>query len=162
MADFTATAKDVHAKVINKDNDSFTVVAEDGVTTKNYTVTAVTSVTPAPTYKNLIASLIDIDHPETTLYNGDGKAYTTVEEAVANVKSLDFGSATAAQLMLKSGFNVTAVDYRNFTTTAGIDAASINVDIIGTGKIALANPGEYIAVEITVDAVPYYAVFQVV
>ena len=46
MAGFTATAKDVNAKIINKTSNSFTVVAEDGVTTKTYAVTPATSISP--------------------------------------------------------------------------------------------------------------------
>ena len=45
---------------------------------------------------------------------------------------------------------------------ADVTSAQIDQEIISTGKIEFANAKNVVAVSITVDGTPYYAVFQVV
>ena len=77
------------------------------------------------------------------------------------MKSLSYDKAQAAQLMLNSGVDASSVKYRNFTSTADVTAAQIDQEIISTGKIEFTNAQNVVAVSITVDGTPYYAVFQV-
>ena len=114
--------------------------------------------------KDLIANLIDFSNRDTVIYNGNGDCYADLATATAaaNVKKLSYDNADAAQLMLNPGVTATSVMYRNFTSTADVTAEQINWDIINTGKIDFTNAQNYIAVSITVDGTPYYAVFQVV
>ena len=115
---------------------------------------------PAPTVsKGLITSLIDSDNTEAVVYNGNGDCYSTIAKAIEKAKTVDAGTAKNVQVMLSKAAD--AVSYRNFTSTASIVDAEINVDILSDGIVKLANPGEYIALKITVDGTPWYAVFQV-
>ena len=109
--------------------------------------------------EGLITRLTDFTNQETVTYKGNGDAYSSIALALNNVKSVDRGTATSVQLWLKD--TATSVQYRNFTTTANIDCDLIDQEIIGTGEIKLANPGEFTVVEITTDGTPWYAVFQV-
>ena len=132
------------------------VLAEDGVT--EYTLTWDVA---GSGVKDLIASLIDFNNHETVLYSKNGDCYADLDTAIANVKSLSYDKAQAAQLMLNSGVNASSVKYRNFTSTADVTAAQIDQEIFDTGKILFTNAENVIAVSITVDNVDYYAVFQV-
>ena len=136
--------------------DSAKVLAEDGVT--EYTLTWDVA---GSGVKDLIASLIDFNNHETVLYSKNGDCYADLDTAIANVKSLSYDKAQAAQLMLNSGVNASSVKYRNFTSTADVTAAQIDQEIISTGKIEFTNAQNVVAVSITVDGTPYYAVFQV-
>ena len=136
--------------------DSAKVLAEDGVT--EYTLTWDVA---GSGVKDLIASLIDFDNHETVLYSGNGDCYADLDTAIANVKSLSYDDAESAQLMINNGVDYTSVKYRNFTKTADIVAAQIDQEIISTGEIEFTNAKNIIAVSITVDGTPYYAVFQV-
>ena len=136
--------------------DSAKVLAEDGVT--EYTLTWDVA---GSGVKDLIASLIDFNNHETVLYSKNGDCYADLDTAIANVKSLSYDKAQAAQLMLNSGVNASSVKYRNFTNTADVTAAQIDQEIISTGKIEFTNAQNVVAVSITVDGTPYYAVFQV-
>ena len=135
---------------------SFTITAEDGVT--EYTLTWDVA---GSGIKDLIASLIDFNNHETVLYSKNGDCYADLDTAIANVKSLSYDKAQAAQLMLNSGVNASSVKYRNFTSTAEVTAAQIDQEIISTGMIEFTNAQNVVAVSITVDGTPYYAVFQV-
>ena len=136
--------------------DSAKVLAEDGVT--EYTLTWDVA---GSGVKDLIASLIDFNNHETVLYSKNGDCYADLDTAIANVKSLSYDKAQAAQLMLNSGVNASSVKYRNFTSTADVTAAQIDQEIISTGRIEFTNAQNVVAVSITVDGTPYYAVFQV-
>ena len=138
-------------------DSSAKVLAEDGVT--EYTLTWDVA---GSGVKDLIASLIDFNNHETVLYSKNGDCYADLDTAIANVKSLSYDEAQAAQLMLNSGVNASSVKYRNFTSTADVASAQIDQEIISTGKIEFANAKNVVAVSITVDGTPYYAVFQVV
>ena len=105
--------------------------------------------------------MIDFDNHETVLYSGNGDCYADLDTAIANVKSLSYDDAESAQLMINNGVDYTSVKYRNFTKTADIVAAQIDQEIISTGEIEFTNAKNIIAVSITVDGTPYYAVFQV-
>ena len=137
-------------------DSSAKVLAEDGVT--EYTLTWDVA---GSGVKDLIASLIDFDNHETVLYSGNGDCYADLDTAIANVKSLSYDDAESAQLMINNGVDYTSVKYRNFTKTADIVAAQIDQEIISTGEIEFTNAKNIIAVSITVDGTPYYAVFQV-
>ena len=137
-------------------DSSAKVLAEDGVT--EYTLTWDVA---GSGVKDLIASLIDFNNHETVLYSKNGDCYADLDTAIANVKSLSYDKAQAAQLMLNSGVNASSVKYRNFTSTADVTAAQIDQEIISTGKIEFTNAQNVVAVSITVDGTPYYAVFQV-
>ena len=63
--------------------------------------------------------------------------------------------------MIRPSVNASSVKYRNFTNTADVTAAQIDQEIISTGKIEFTNAQNVVAVSITVDGTPYYAVFQV-
>ena len=137
-------------------DSSAKVLAEDGVT--EYTLTWDVA---GSGVKDLIASLIDFNNHETVLYSKNGDCYADLDTAIANVKSLSYDKAQAAQLMLNSGVNASSVKYRNFTNTADVTAAQIDQEIISTGMIEFTNAQNVVAVSITVDGTPYYAVFQV-
>lgn len=111
--------------------------------------------------EGLITRLTDFTNQETVTYKGNGDAYRTIELALNNVKSVDRGTAASVQLWLNDKVTATSVQYRNFTTTANIYGDLIDQEIISTGEIKLANPGEFTVVEITTDGTPWYAVFQV-
>ena len=137
-------------------DSSAKVLAEDGVT--EYTLTWDVA---GSGVKDLIDSLIDFNNHETVLYSKNGDCYADLDTAIANVKSLSYDKAQAAQLMLNSGVNASSVKYRNFTNTADVTAAQIDQEIISTGKIEFTNAQNVVAISITVDGTPYYAVFQV-
>lgn len=155
-------AKDYNSNYTRKSSEaekSLVVTAEDGVT--EYTLTWDVA---GSGVKDLIANLIDFSNRDTVIYNGNGDCYADLATATAaaNVKKLSYDNADAAQLMLNPGVTATSVMYRNFTSTADVTAEQINWDILNTGKIDFTNAQNYIAVSITVDGTPYYAVFQVV
>ena len=162
QGDWLLAAKAYNSNYTSKFSEaekSLVVTAEDGVT--KYTVTWDVA---GSGVKDLIANLIDFSNRDTVIYNGNGDCYADLATATAaaNVKKLSYDNADAAQLMLNPGVTATSVMYRNFTSTADVTAEQINWDIINTGKIDFTNAQNYIAVSITVDGTPYYAVFQVV
>ena len=115
--------------------------------------------------KVLVSSIVDLANPSTTLYNDEGDAYKSLEDAVKNVQMLDHKTATAAKLNLAAAVAAQnpTIEYQNFSTTATIKDADLTTYAEATG-IQLVNPGQYTLLKITLgsgdDAVSYYMVFQ--
>ena len=137
---------------------TFTVTNEAGDFTATYTVVIV----EPNNEKDLIDSLIDYNNRQTTLFNGEALSYKSLASAVANAQPLDFKDAADAQLMLNASAACTSVKYGCFTSTASVAADGISTEIIGSGKISKANPGEYIAIAMTDAEGTWYTVFAVV
>ena len=138
------------------------VTAEDGSSVYTYTMSW--EIAEAGE-KVLVSSIVDLANPSTTLYNDEGDAYKSLEDAVKNVQMLDHKTATAAKLNLAAAVAAQnpTIEYQNFSTTATIRDADLTTYAEATG-IQLVNPGQYTLLKITLgsgdDAVSYYMVFQ--
>ena len=110
----------------NDGNRTFTVWAEDGITTDTYLVKIVATNNWTNIFEDVINSYDNVE-----MISGPIAGWRTPELAVANREDLDVGTASVMKFPTTASSNANSINWRVYTSTA--EAAGATANDVGTG-----------------------------
>ena len=119
-------SEDKTVSVGNDGNRSFTVWAEDGISTETYLVKIVATNNWTNIFEDVINSYDNVE-----MISGPIAGWRTPELAVANREDLDVGTASVMKFPTTASSNANSINWRVYTSTA--EAAGATANDVGTG-----------------------------
>ena len=119
-------SEDKTVSVGNDGNRSFTVWAEDGISTETYLVKIVATNNWTNIFEDVINSYDNVE-----MISGPIAGWRTPELAVANREDLDVGTASFMKFPTTASSNANSINWRVYTSTA--EAAGATANDVGTG-----------------------------